>query len=436
MVFGVQDDDGSFQQETVEEIEQRFKDRAKDELGEDIDLSQGSPIKQLIDVVVLESEHVGQLLEDVYYSAYYGHAYEEQLDKLMALTQFDRIPRRGATGEVTFRTQTANNSDVIIPEGTRVATYETEDRPSIPFKTLEPARLPAGAGAVSDVPIRACAPWETDLGEQWLGEETNVAAGTIEKFQTPVTGVDHVTNPNPTGDQDREKGYSYIAGRDRETDAEFRQRYENEMGTNAAASLDALADSVAALDGVQNTDIEENVTMEDNRPSGGLPPKSFRLTVLGDLPNDVVAQEIVETRSAGIRSYGDASGTATTDDGTERTEHWDWANEVPIYVDVSVVHDDNFPGDGSLEIENNIISYIGGDTAEGEHYMGLGMGEDVLYDMVFKEAVNVSGVWQVDLEIGKSDQTGATSDLHIAELDTAMTYSDQINVFTEYKEKG
>lgn len=434
MVLGIQDDDGSFQQETVNEIEQRFIDRAKDELGEDIDLSQGSPLKQLIDVVILEDEYIWQLLEDVYYSAYYGHAYEEQLDKLMALTQFSRIPRRGATGEVTFTVQTANQEDVIIPEGTRVATYETEDRPSIPFKTEETVRFPAGAGSVSNVPVRACEPWETDLDEEWLGAETNVAAGTIEKFQTPVSGIDHVTNPNPTGDQSLEKGYSYIEGRDRETDEEFRNRYESEMASNATASLDALADSVDAIDWVRNTDIEENVTMTDNRSSGGLPEKSFRLTVLGDGPADEIAQKIVETRSAGIESYGDSSGVGTTIDGTLREESFDWANEVPIYVNVTVTHDSEFPSDGSLRVENNIIEYIGGEKANGDTVNGLGMGDDVVYDMIFKEAMDVQGVWSVDLSIGKSSDGLGTNDLGIFGSDTAMSASADINVFTEYKE--
>ncbi len=437
---GVQDDDGSFQRPSLDEIEQRFVDKAEEELGQSVDLSQGSPIKQIFDVVILEHNYLWQLLEDVYYSAYYGHGYEDQLDKLLALSQFSRIPRRAATGEVTFSVNTANPHDVIIPEGTRVASYETEDRPPIPYKTTEPVRLEAGHAHVANVPIRACEPWETDLDSEWLGKETNVAANTIETFQTSIAGVDEVTNPYPTGSQSREKGYSYIEGRDRESDKEFRERFENSMGLAANASLHALRSAVRNLDGVRNARIEENTTMIDNRDGSDpdlppLPPKSFRLTVLGDEHNDVIAQTITDTRSAGIESYGEDSGDSTVVNGDETEEYWDWAEQTEIYVDVTVTHDDEFPSDGSLDVENAIIDYIGGETAQEVYHDGLGLGEDVIRDMVFKQAMNVEGVWRANVEIGKDPAATGFSDIFIEDKQAAVTSPDSINVFTEYSDR-
>lgn len=432
---GIQDDDGTFNRQVLDEIEEAVEQRAQEELGENVDLSQGSPIKQLLDVAIYEHEYTWQVLEDVYYAAYYGHAYEDQLDSLLALTQFQRLQRRGATGEVEFATRVANDERVNIPEGTEVATRETDDRPSIPFRTTEPAYLPAGSGATGGVPVRSCTPWECDVDVEWLGVETNVAAETITKFITPIEGVDTVTNPRPTGAASREQGYAYIEGRDRETDAEFRRRFEQQLGADAAASLDALRASALQLSGIRNADIEENTSMNDLTENGGLPPKSFRLTVLGGAHNDDIAQMITDTRSAGIESYGDATGESVTDDGEIREESFDWANEIGVYIEIDVTHDDNYPHDGNLRVENNVIDHIGGEDASGTTHPGLGMGEDVIYDLVHNEAMKVPGVWRVDVYLGAVPNPTGTSDIEIETLDTAMTSHDDVAIFNTVEER-
>lgn len=426
---GIREDDGTFHQPTFEEIENRIETQARDRLGENVDLSQGSPVKQLLDTVIFEHEYTWQLLEDVYYSAYYGHAYESQLDKLLELAQYTRLSRRGARGEVTFRTTVANDTDVEIPEGTRVATAETDDRPPIPFKTTEPARLPAGAREVTNVGIRACEPWEADLGPDWLGAETNVAAGTVTSFQTNITGIDEVTNPYPTGDTDRELAYSFREGRDRETDSEFRTRFEREIGSQASATIDAIRTNVQQMNGVRNAGVEENVTMDDNTDDGGLPPKSVRLTVLGDVPDDAVAQTLVETRAGGIRTYGDVSGVGVTTDGVERTQYFRYAEPVDIYVDVEVTHDASYPDDGNLRVENSVIEYVGGETAAGDDLPGTPMGEDVIYDLLHNAAMSVRGVWQVDVFVATSQSPDVQDDIAVGQLESAITHHDDVNVF-------
>lgn len=429
---GIQDDDGTFQRPTLDEIEQRIHDKAREELDENVDLSQGSPIKQLLDIVILESDHLWELLEETYYAAYYGHTYEEQLDKLLELAQIKRIPRRGATGEVTFTTEVANVHDVIIPEGTRVSSHQTEDRPPIPFITTETKRLEAGHNSVN-VPIRAAEPWETDVDERWLGEETNVAAGTIRNIETAIAGVDRVSNQHPTGEASRRYGFSFIEGRDREADHEFRERFESMMGSEGAASLDAIKTAVKGVGGVRSVHVDENYSMEEDE--NGLPPKSFRVIVHGDAPNDEIAQTIISKRSAGIEDFGEDSGEATTKDGVTREVNFDWAGEVGIHVEVEVTHDDRFPSDGNKRVEDNIIKYIGGETVDGDEYDGTDMGRDVIYDMVFKQAMKVRGVFRVELYIGDDEENLGTDDVVIPDKHTAITTPEDVIVFNSMKDK-
>lgn len=432
---GVQNDDGTFVRSTLDEITERKKQKAIELYGPDVDLSQGSPVKQIIDTSAHGHERLWKVMESVYYSAYYDEAHGTQLDKLLSVAQINRRPRRGATGVVNFSTLSSNDTDVVIRQGTKVSTHSTEDRPPIPFKTTEPARLEAGSSTVTAVPVRAAEPWETDLDPEWLGEETNVAAGTIENFQTAVRGIDHVTNPYPTGDASREHGYSFIKGRDRETDREFRNRFEKLFGSEAWATLDAIEKNLLALDGALNVGMEENTSMQDNSDSetGGLPPKAFRATILGDLPARDVADTIFDRRPAGIQSWGDESADAIDDSGDLHTERWDWAEDTHIYVEVDVTHDENYPQDGNLKVENAVVEEIGGETVDGEEFVGTGMGEDVIYDIIHSECMAIPGVWRVNVRMGIYADDLNPTDVAIQDKHTAMTDYTDVSVFNEEK---
>lgn len=437
---GIQEDDGSFQRKSFADIERDILERAREELGESVDLSQGSPIKQLLDVVVYEHERTWKVLEDIYYASYYEDAYETQLDKLLSLASMDRMPRRGATGAVSFSVNVANSHDVTIPRGTVVLTQPTEDKPAIPFKTTEVAVLEAGQASVDNVNIRAGEPWEDDisLDTKWLGEETNVAAHTITEFRTSVDEVDHVTNPAPTGDTDLSAGYDFVAGRDRETDAEFRDRYESTLGENGAASLDNIRANVRNLDGVETASIEENVTMQDNTDTGGLPPKSFRVTALTTEPNyhDEIAAAIgKQSRPAGIESYGTESGQWVSDDGKTRTEWFNLADKTLVYVQAAVTHDATFPDDGNKRVQDAIIEYIGGEASDGTVHEGVEMTEDVIYDLVWKAAMSVQGVWRGDVWVGTTDPPESTSDIEIGEYEVAKTSPGAVSISTAQQER-
>jgi hypothetical protein len=437
---GIQGDDGSFQRKTFEDIERDVLARAREELGESVDLSQGSPIKQLLDVTIYEHERTWKVLEDLYYSSYYEDAYETQLDKLLSLATMDRVPRRGATGAVSFSVNVANTSDVTIPRGTVVTTAPTEDTPAIPFKTTAVAILEAGSASVDNVPIRAGEPWEDgiEIGAEWLGSETNVAAHTITEFRTGLDEIDHVTNPAPTGATDVSAGYDFIEGRDRESDAEFRDRYEQTLGENGAASLTNIRANVEALAGVETAHIEENVSMDDNTDTGGLPPKSFRVTALAtkDTYHDTIAEAIgEESRAAGIEAYGSESGQWVSDDGVTRTEGFDLATETLVYVQAVVTHDSTFPDDGNKRVQNAIIEYIGGETTSGTQYDGVPMTEDVIYDLVWKAAMSVQGVWKADVWIGTSDPPETTETIEIGDYEVANTSPGAISISTAEQDR-
>lgn len=425
--------DGTFRRKSIQAIRDDLRNDVEQILGTDVDLSPGSPHGQMLDLATLELASAWESMQAVHNAVSFEGAYGIQLDRLLALVGIGRLERRPATGEVMFSRNTALDEAAPIPSGTVVTTPPTESQPAVPFKTTEPVEIPPNATSVTGVPIRGLYAHETSpgQGDDVLGVETNVSADTITIIADPLSGVDNVTNLLPTGTsgtRDDGSEYTFRHGRDRETDEQFKRRYSDSLAISGKATLAALRANVRNADEtVRSASIEENVTMTDETDAGGLPRKSFRITVRGGV-DDNIAQEILNTRSAGIESYGTASGTAT-DGGQTYTEFFERAAEVPIYVDVTVKHDGTFPADGETQIKENIIAYIGGELSSGDFTSGTEIGEDVIHYLV-ETAAGLPSVWDATAYIGTSTNPTGEADISIAPDEFAETSHGNITVTT------
>lgn len=414
--YGIQSD-GSFRRKHVDEVEEDTVRELKNNLGEDVELRQRSELKQIVDTVSIELALQWQALEEVYFSTFYEDASGEALAKQLALAGFTRLPQRSATGEVDFSRSSAAPDDIDIPAGTVVTTTRTESRPAIPFETSEDAILEEGSTSVT-VGVEALKPWQTDVEEKWLGEETNVAAGAITEFDSPLAGVDAVTNPNPTGDPD----LGCQVGRDRETDPEFRLRYQNSFSAAGNATVRAIEAAVFQADSRI-----ESVTVEEVRDSAN-GDYGVRVTVLAPgVPDDDIAQAILDSRAGGLDSFGAESGTAD-DDGTPKTENFDRATEQTIYIDASLTTSDTFPSDGKSSIEDRLIRYVGGVASDGVNYPGLGVGEDVIHDQIKRRVLEEQGVIEADVAIDTASSPTATSNISVPDDQAAMTGTSEVTI--------
>lgn len=414
--YGIQDD-GSFRRKHVDEVEEDTVRELKNNLGEDVELRQRSELKQIVDTVSIELALQWQALEALYFSTFYEDASGEALSKQLAIAGFTRLSQRSATGEVKFSRSSAAPDDIDIPAGTVVTTTRTESRPAIPFETTEDAILEEGATSVT-VPVEALKPWQTDVEEKWLGEETNVAAGAISEFDSPLAEIDDVDNPNPTGDPD----LGYQVGRDRETDAEFRLRYDNSIAAAGNATIRAIEASVFQADSrIESADVEE-VRDSDAGDFG------VRVTVLAPgVPDDDIAQALLDSRAGGLDTFGAESGTAD-DDGKSKTENFDRATEKTIYIDATLTTSDTFPSDGKSSIEDRLIRYVGGDAADGVSYPGLGVGEDVIFDQIKRRVLEEQGVIEADVAIDTSSSPTATSNISVPDDQAAMTGTSEVTI--------
>ena len=414
--YGIQDD-GSFRRKHVDEIEESTVRNLRNRLGEDVELRQRSELKQIVDTMAIEFSLQWQALEEVYFSTFFEDAAGEALAKQLALAGFTRLPQRSATGEVEFSRGSPAPDDIDIPAGTVVTTTRTQSRPAIPFETTEDTILEEGSTSVT-VGVEGLKPWQTDVDEEWLGEETNVAANAISEFDSPLAGVESVTNPLPTGDPDE----GYQVGRDRETDAEFRLRYQNSIGAAGNATVRAIEAAVFQADQrIESVDVEE-VRDSANDDYG------VRVTVLAPgVPDDDIAQAILDSRAGGIDTFGAESGIAD-DDGDQKTENFDRATEQTIYVDATLTTSDTFPSDGEASITDRLIRYIGGVASDDVNYPGLGVGEDVIHDQVKRRVLEEQGVIEADVAIDTSSGPTSTSNIAIPDDQAAMTGTSEVTI--------
>ncbi len=417
--YGVRSN-GEFRKKTVEVIREEMREAFKEEMGADFEFRPNSPLQQIIDAAAIEIARQWDAAEAAYYASFYEDSFGEQLDKQLALAGFSRRQLRGATGEVTFKRDSPASRDITIEEGTEVTTRRTEVRPPIPFQTTEEVILDEGQTEVT-AEIEAQSPWQTDLDEEWLGEETNVTAGAIERLPDPVSGIDEVENEKPTGDE--EEGFT--EGRDRESDARFKLRYESRRAAAGVSTVPAMESSILNHDDdIVSAQVDEVHDSEENEY--GPEPTVFAPGV----DDDVIAQAIFESRAGGLESFGDETGVAEDDDGVEWEESFNRAEEVTVYVDVEVTVEETFSSDdGPDSIRDRLIRFVGGEDSDGDLNPGLEIGEDVYRDQLFRQLMDERGVLYADtFEIGSEEDELSEDDIEVSRTEAAMTDADYIDV--------
>ena len=379
-----------FERKNRQEIVDDMQEKARNLFGSNINVAHNSPLGIIIQLVSYPMSLLWQGLEKVYNAYYIDTAEGQDLDNLAKNIGITRIESAKARGEVLFK----GDPDRTISEGFLVETPQ-----EIQFETTETAQLDNNGEAT--VEVLAVEP----------GSETNVDADKITEIVNPLTGVDSVTNPDPT-----------TGGRDRETDAEFRERYLDSLdraGGSTVASIRAAiiqdTEAIAAL-------VLENTSMEEDED--GLPPKSFEAIVLGGTDEEI-SKAIYDYKPGGIEPSGEENHDIEDELGYKHTIGFTRAEQVDIYVDITVVAD----SDVTEEIKEEIIRYIGGEDEE-EEYIGLSMDKNVILSRINSRVMeNIEDTTDIiSTEIGTTPDDLQTDNIDIGVREVAITVEDNIEV--------
>lgn len=168
----------------------------------------------------------------------------EDLDSWMGDFSVARLQAVAAEGTVTFARLT-QGIQAAIPVGALVRTNDGTQTFAVDVDSTHPAfdsgiqiYTLAADGSAIDLPVRAVV----------AGVAGNVQAGAIGLVATTIPGVDSVTNVN-----------AMLGGRDAESDAALRARFQNFMDTRTRATARAIGYAIGGIQQGLTYIVAENV---------------------------------------------------------------------------------------------------------------------------------------------------------------------------------
>jgi uncharacterized phage protein gp47/JayE len=336
-----------FKRKTYTQLIVDKMERAKDLFGEDIELSDRSPLGLYIQSEAWEESKLWDAMEGVYFSAFIDDAEGKQLDGLVKYIGLYRKPALQAKGEITITGREGKE----IPNGTRVRTES-----SIIFQTTQAVTIDSNGAVI--VPIEAIIP----------GKTGNVTATRIDRLFHPSEGIAEITNLERTS-----------GGLEIESDEELRDRYYRSLSRKGKATRAAIEAAILELPMIKDALVIENTTMETDEH--GIPPKAIAPFVFGGNAQEI-AKAILNTKSAGIQSYGEIVIETNDSRNYPHKIGYTLASDMKIYIQVELIRNAMFRPGYDETIRTAIIRYIGGLDIDGTEFRGLGLGQSIIHSRI------------------------------------------------------
>lgn len=362
-------------EEILSELEEGYKTR----LGGDIDLSIVSEDGIRMRILTDELDKIHQLAEKIFYSNFAHTASGVSLDRVLNPLGSERQPAKRSIVVLRF----SGVDDAVVPAGIICQTGN-----GLLFITIESGVL---SGGHVDVNAQAL--------EISYGVNGNVNANSITTINTAISGIDSVTNPEPSR-----------GGRAIETDSEYLNRFiqEGVNGGSSAANVQGVLNNIPS---VLNAIVYENNT--DFTDVDGRPPHSMEAVIEGG-SSEEIGEVFLRNWPGGIESYGLEFTTVFDNKGVPRTYYFNRPTDVLVYVKIDVVRDLNLWMQGSESvIKTNCIKVIGGvDTiaSTSTYYKGEGTGADVFAWKLIAaqsalqefDSVKVLGIKSMTVKVGQT----------------------------------
>lgn len=369
------------------DIEEEMQDSLKVSFGDGVNLSESSPIGVMIALYTDRLSKAWEALQSVYTSSFPDQSYGIYLDYLSAFNAVIREPATNSAVDLVFTRSPASTADILVPAGTEVSSSTSGDTTT--WITSNDATILEGSNTVTSAAV---------------AEVTGVITAPINSLQTIITAVanvESVTNPAVA-----------VEGTERETDTELRTRRWTELGRLGTSTESGIRSALQLLSIVDAARVILNDT--DLAFTSGQPPHSLECSV--DLnsgtPGDAttaatIAQEIWDTKGAGIQTFGAYSGTAIDVNGDEQTVYFDTIDSQTVYVRVALVTDTSY--DAAIAepaIKTALIDYS---------TINLTAGVDVLNYKIEAAVANVgaTGILEMNTTISTDDAIYVSDSLSI-----------------------
>jgi len=323
MEYGVTSD--GFVIKRLSVIWEEINDAIKLAWGAGVNLSDDSPLGQLVGIFAEREALVWELAQAVYDSMYPDSSSNVSLDNVCAIIGVERLPASRSTVTASL----TGTAGVTVPAGSIVSTNPLSNR----FYTAADAIF-APAGTVDVV----C--YSSDYGE------IAAPAGTLTNIVTKVTGWDAVTNVE---DAD--------IGEEIEIDSALRLRRLQSLQIGGRSTVGGIfANILQDIEGVTDVRVIENDS--DYIDSDGRPPHSVECVVKGGADQDII-DKIWEVKPAGIQTAATSDipivGTALDDEGGTHTINFSRPSDIDIWMHAEIEVDDSLFNVGSKQKEKITI---------------------------------------------------------------------------------
>jgi Baseplate J-like protein len=397
MAWGLTPD--GFNAKTLEEIEAGFVQQQRDNIDPGIDTSQFGLIGQLNGIMASEIASLWELAEAVNDSQDPNKAGGASQDALYSLTG---TPREDAQPSLVMCSVTLQPGTAI---GVGEAVASVVGNPSSRFANAAPMVNATGSTATVSVLFEATEPGPTVAN-----------ANTLTNRETLITGWDSVTNP-----EDAQLGSNI------ESDAEYRQRREDELFAQGGGTVDGIRGDLLQLDTVIAVNVIENT---DIIPANGLPPKSF-CAIVRSVPqpppgdDQAIAECIWGNKPAGIEAFGTEPPVTVVDsEGEPHLIRFSRPLETDVYLALRVTTDASYIGHDNLKT----ILIASAETPNTPGYLDVGV--DVYAGRFVTVAMAQRGVLNAEARVSFSSadyDTGVPS-LAIAPTETAVLDTSRISI--------
>lgn len=374
MTFGITPN--GFKRKTFADVQASMQEYLRAKVSKHLQLTEKTGLGNVLNTAADHLAELWEVAEACYHAGDPDNADEAAFVALALLTG---THRRGATKGRVLCTCNFDGGQ-SYPPGALIA--HVTGKPTNRWVNAE--TVPDFAGTLTGIPFEA----------ETAGAAGFCNAGTLTVMAQTVTGWNSITNPAEA-----------TPGTDLESLEALAVRREQELQLSDAGPLPAVRKKVSRVPGVVRVAAQENKTDY----WGFLPPHSYRIIVWdgsGEVAaNDAIAQAILDSGGAGIRSYGSLSGNAIDADGNAETVQFDRAAPILVWVDVTVV--------GSTAGVAEAI------VAEGSKWT---VGDDVVLEKVKSAVAQLPGVVDVvSFKIGKAEFPTGTTNIPIG--------ADQIALF-------
>lgn len=365
--------------------------KARELYGDGINLTVRSPLGLFLRILAWIWNILWSCLEDVYNSRFIDTAAGNSLFNLGRNIGLQVLSAGKARGYITV----TGVPGTVVPAGYLVATNG-----GLQYTVTAEQTIPESGSVL--VMIQAAE----------IGPEYNTDAGTVISIVNPfsVVGITSVTNDA-----------AITGGRQKETQAEFRNRYYESVDYSGGVNADAIrAGILNDVTGVTSVYVYENDTDSEDT-TYNLPPHSIEAVVCGGLDEEI-AKAIYGRKSGGIQTVGNVSVQVMSASEQPVAIHFSRPEEKKIYIRISNLKT-NTAYAGDAAVKQALIDYIGGDASG-----GLGISADVVYIKLPGIVTVLSGIEDFDLAIGVDGVSYNQENIMIGPREKAMTDADAIAI--------